>query len=63
MKLPEGPAVTDISAGQALAAACEGLAVLALEKRQAGSTPETDAQLDALLAAAAVIAQDIREDA
>lgn len=47
-----------VTRDQALAAASEGLAVLAAEK-EAGGTKETDAQLDALLDAAIVIAHDI----
>ncbi|MFE7510163.1 hypothetical protein ACFU8I_02880 [Streptomyces sp. NPDC057540] len=49
--------MTDVTADQALAAATYGLAVLAAEK-QAGGGPETDEQLDALLAAAVLIAHD-----
>jgi hypothetical protein len=57
--------VTGVSPNQALAAACKGLAVLSVEKRradQADGNPVTDAQLDALLDAAALIARDTRED-
>lgn len=50
------------TADQALAAASEGLAVLAAEQR-AGGSPETAEQLDALLDAAALIARDARKDA
>lgn len=46
-----------VTADQALAAAAEGLAVLAAEK-QASDNPATDAQLEALFDAAAVIARD-----
>ncbi|MFE6785167.1 hypothetical protein ACFVFF_23210 [Streptomyces sp. NPDC057680] len=49
-----------ITADQALAAACEGLAVLEAQKRQ--GDPEAAAQLEALLPAAALIARDIREE-
>ncbi|MFB7605261.1 hypothetical protein [Streptomyces gardneri] len=58
--------MTDVSPDRAFAAACEGLAVLFLEKRradQAGGDPETDDQLDALLDATTLIARDAREDA
>jgi len=47
-----------VTAGQALAAATYGLAVLAAEQQTAGS-PETREQLDALFDAAAVIARDV----
>ena len=49
-----------VTRDQALAAAAEGLAVLASEQ-QAGGTPETSEQLDALLDAAALIARDITD--
>lgn len=48
-----------IARDQALAAAAEGLAVLATEKQQTGGDPTIDAQLDALLDAAFLIASDI----
>ncbi|WP_327160528.1 hypothetical protein [Streptomyces zaomyceticus] len=47
-----------VTRDQALAAAAEGLAVLAVEKQRTGGDPETDAQFDALLGAAALIASD-----
>lgn len=65
MKPPEGQAVTDISADQALAAAAEAVAIVAAKKEQAdrnGGNPTTDAQLAALLKATAVIACDTREE-
>ncbi|MEU2236158.1 hypothetical protein [Streptomyces vietnamensis] len=55
---PQDPERRARLGGQALAAAAEGLVVLAAEK-QASGNPETDAQIDALLDAAALIARDI----
>ncbi|GGU91114.1 hypothetical protein GCM10010275_30230 [Streptomyces litmocidini] len=49
-----------VTPDQALALAAEGLAVLVAEQ-QAGGTPETDMQFDAVLDAAIVIARDIRD--
>ena len=57
--------MADVSATQALAAATEGLAVLAAKKQRAdlaGGNPAIDAQLDALFDAAALIARDARKD-
>jgi hypothetical protein len=46
-----------VTPDQALAAACEGLAVLEAKKQQ--GDPEAAAQLDALLDAATVIARNL----
>jgi hypothetical protein len=56
------PAATDVSASQALAAAREAVSILSLKKQQVGGNPLTDAQIDALLAAADLFARDARED-
>ncbi|WP_158506256.1 MULTISPECIES: hypothetical protein [Streptomyces] len=49
-----------VTADQALAAACAGLAVLSVKQQQ--GDPEAGAQIEALNDAAALIARDIREE-